>query len=193
MFLCIVVGSALVQCILRLHCSLILEGSCPCPPVSQCLTPQRGNQDDPRLPLRFTCSSPPYFFFSRHLTKKWFFDKARKDSDKTLPKTQWIQSIACFESINTFFQSRGSYNLWNLGQASAWFCLAMGKKWEWQSDLQGKAMIGLGSDTNTYAISYSSAKDCPNPSEGSSSWHTSTLNGILTIPPPSSLCKAATY
>ena len=96
----------LYSCISRLHCSLILEGSCPCPPVSQCLTPQRGNQDDPRLPLRFTCSSPPYFFFSRHLTKKWFFDKARKDSDKTMPKTQRTQSLAYFDSINTFLSKQ---------------------------------------------------------------------------------------
>ena len=106
MFLCIVFGNALVQCILRLHCSLILEGSCPCPPVSQCLTPQRGNQDDPRLPLRFTCSSPLYFFFSRHLTKKRFFDNARKYSDKILPKTQRTQSLAYFDSINTFLSKQ---------------------------------------------------------------------------------------
>ena len=122
---------------------------------------------------------PRTFSFLDIWPRNDFLTKQEKTLIKHCQRHNGPKALRTLTQLTLFFQSRGFYNLWNLGQASAWFCLAIGKKWEWHSDLQGKAMIGLRSDTNTYAISYSSAKDCPNPSQGSSSWHTSTSNGIL--------------
>ena len=71
----------------------------------------------------------------------------------------------------------------------------MGKKWEWQSDLQGKAMIGLESDTKTYKQSLFRLQKIVQ-------IHLKAAMLIMThfylernsaIPAPSSLCKAATY
>ena len=70
---------------------------------------------------------------AKHSSKKHMHEIAQTEIySKTLQKAQRTQGFEYFDSFNTFSSMQKLQQALNLGQTSAWFCLAKGQKYKEQ-------------------------------------------------------------